>query len=151
MSDSRLLGFIKDPRPILTKYPLGGVELASQIRGYASSSYSAMMAIKKISTLASLDQKRAIGQGMAAAAIACLARDAEISKEIADVVRSIGDIDIIKTFITSTDDDPKPLTTTNTEAAVEPVKKNSLGYDKTVPLQSTLVPQIPLSDSGKSP
>lgn len=144
LSQASLEGFTDHPARYLDRYPTGGKELAFAVRNFASFNRFGLKGVAAMVQTANLLQKTAIGRGLAGAVNACIPRDGEVARQIADVVKSVADRDIIEAYLAAADDGTSPSAST---AALDPDRAQgsiSLGLDRSTTLTTPDVPTIAL-------
>ena len=108
LSQASLSNFSDHPAQYLDRYPGGGKDLADAIRVYASFNRYGLKSVVATMRIANQVQKKAIGWGLAEAVNACLPRDGDVARQIADVVRTSSDRDVIDAYLGAADGDSSP-------------------------------------------
>jgi hypothetical protein len=91
-------GLHETPKDLLDRYPRGGKDLLGSIRSLAMTSGDALRAVVSVIRVANLDQRNAIGSGLAAAFQACNSRDPVVSRRIAAAIEQINDLDVLRAY-----------------------------------------------------
>lgn len=110
VTDDALRAFVESPVRMLERHRQGGPELAFEVRTYSTFKYSGLMAVARMASKGTENQKTAIGQGLAMAAGDCLPRDPETAHQVADVVRGLSDPAVTRAYLASTEGDDRPPT-----------------------------------------
>lgn len=143
LSQASLDNFIDHPQRYLDRYPAGGKELAYAIRNFATFNRRGLKGVAVVMRTANPIQKAAIGRGLAGAVNACLPRDGEVARQIADVVRKSTDRDVIEAYLGAADEGSSPAT-----AAAAPPDEGrprgsvSLSLDQNTSIAHPVVPSL---------
>lgn len=100
----RLQAFIDRPQRYLIGFPRGGPDLVDGIRSFAAFDRFGLKAVAVAMRTANEQQKRSIGEGLMQAVVACLPRDGEVARQIADVIKTSGDRDVIDAYLDAAED-----------------------------------------------
>lgn len=92
--------FVRAPKFLLDRYPRGEEGLSWSIGSLATTSTDALNAITGLVKIANLDQRKAIGRGLAVASRACRSRDPALIQELNSAIRKIDDPDTVRAYHT---------------------------------------------------
>lgn len=135
-----LKDFTHRPSRYMDHFPSGGDGLVKNVRNFAAFNREGLQAVKAAIRTANLSQKQAIGTGMALAVTACLPRDGEIARQIADVVKASDDPDVTDAYLAASDGAPDAPAPASKPADDAPPKGVRPGEALDIP--STAVPKL---------
>lgn len=146
LSQASLNSFADRPARYLDRYPVGGKDLTFAVRNFASFNRFGLKGVAAMMRTANQLQKTAIGRGLAGAVNACIPRDAEVARQIADVVKQSADRDIIDAYLEVADDGTSPPTAAAASPDLEGRAQSpvSLDLDQSTAIASPSVPTIAL-------
>lgn len=144
LSQASLSNFADHPQRYLDRYPSGGKDLAYAIRNFASFNRSGLKGVAAAIRIASPVQKKAIGWGLAEAVNACLPRDGDVARQIADVVKTIADRDITDAYLGAADGQgsPPPAAAASSASETPARRAVSLSLDQSTTIEGPVVPAI---------
>ena len=90
--------FLENPRRLLEHHPQGGSGLTWAVRTLSVVNPDTLKAVTRVVLFANLQQRNAIGNGLARAALACDARSPETSRRITDAVSKMADADVVRAY-----------------------------------------------------
>lgn len=148
LSQASLNSFADQPTRYLDRFPEGGKDLTFAVRSFASFNRFGLKGVAAMIRTANPLQKTAIGRGLAGAVNACIPRDAEVARQIADVVKQSADRDIIDAYLDVADDGTSPPTAASASASPDIERRAqgpvSLDLDQSTAIASPIVPTIAL-------
>lgn len=143
LSQASLDNFTDHPQRYLDRYPVGGKELAYAIRNFASFNRLGLKSVAGVMRTANPLQKAAIGRGLAGAVNACLPRDGEVARQIADVVRKSTNRDIVEAYLGAADEGSSPATAAASPAGEDRQRGSvSLSLDQNTTIEHPIVPTL---------
>lgn len=104
MSEAEIGAFLANPAALLSRNPLGGLAMSSDVRALGGSSALAIEAIVSLVATANPQQRSAIGAGLARAAAACARTNPEYAAAIQEKVAAIEAPDVIAGFLSASNE-----------------------------------------------
>jgi hypothetical protein len=104
LSDAQIADFLVSPAAVLADNPNGGLPLSSRVRSLAGSSSAAVQAIIALVPSASMEQRAAIGSGLARAARACARPSPLYAAFIQEQVAGIDAVEVIAAFLAASEE-----------------------------------------------
>lgn len=104
LSDADVAAFLANPGVALADNPSGGLPLSSRVRSLAGSSAASVDAIISLVPTATIEQRAAIGSGLARAARACARVSPLYAAFIQEKVAGIDSPDVIAAFLAASED-----------------------------------------------
>lgn len=104
LPDSEISGFIGNPNGLLVDNPDGGLPMSSRVRSLAGSSADAVRALIALVPSASIEQRAAIGSGLARAARACARPSPLYAAFIQEQVASLDAAEVIAAFLAASEE-----------------------------------------------
>lgn len=111
LSTETVNNFIGHPSKFADRLPQGGPYFLYSIMAFATFNRATLTGVMTVLRTANPVQKRDIGRALSYAVTACLARDGEIAREIADALKQSGDTRVIDSYLVASDngnDAPAP-------------------------------------------
>lgn len=104
LNEGDISTFLVSPTSLLTENPNGGLPLSSRVRALAGSSSATIDAILALVDQANVDQKAAIGSGLARAARACAATNPEYAALIQEKVAGASSAELVTAFLAASNE-----------------------------------------------
>lgn len=104
LDDAEIAEFIGNPAGVLTENPNGGLPLSSRVRSLAGSSSAAVQAIIALVPSANIQQRAAIGSGLARAARACARPSPLYAAFIQEQVAGIDAAEVVAAFLAASEE-----------------------------------------------
>lgn len=104
LNEGDISAFLVSPTSLLTENPNGGLPLSSRVRALAGSSSATIDAILALVDEANVDQKAAIGSGLARAARACAATNPEYAALIQEKVAGASSAELVTAFLAASNE-----------------------------------------------
>lgn len=102
--DEDVEAFLANPASLLTDYPDGGLLLSSRVRSLAGSDARTLQPILQLAVGATLEQRAAIGSGLARAATACAPSSERYAALIQESVAGMDNNELLTAFLSATND-----------------------------------------------
>lgn len=104
LASSDVAAFLETSSQLLVSFPAGGLDMANYVRSLAGSSSATIDPLLSLASTATVDQRGAIGAGLARAAAACVARDPEFAALIQQKVALAGLSEVETAFLAASGD-----------------------------------------------
>lgn len=104
LASSDVASFLDTSSQLLVSFPAGGLDMANYVRSLAGSSSATIDPLLLLASTANIDQRGAIGAGLARAAAACVARDPEFAAIIQQKVALAGLSEVETAFLAASGD-----------------------------------------------
>lgn len=104
LPDTEISAFIGNPNGLLVDNPAGGLPMSSRVRALAGSSGAAVQAVVSLVPSANIEQRAAIGSGLARAARACARPNPLYAAFIQEQVASIEAAEVITAFLAASEE-----------------------------------------------
>ncbi|WP_181699013.1 hypothetical protein [Chthonobacter albigriseus] len=104
LSSADVSEFLAAPGAMLNDYPEGGIQMSSRVRALAGSDAATLDPLLALIATANLDQRAAIGSGLARAAMACAPSSAAYAQLIQQKVAELANDDLLTAFLSASND-----------------------------------------------
>lgn len=104
LSDRDISAFLGNPNALLVENPDGGLPMSSRVRSLSGSSADAVRALIGLVPSATIEQRAAIGSGLARAARACARPSPLYAAFIQEQVASIDSAEVITAFLAASEE-----------------------------------------------